>query len=74
MSVQVVQDLQEMNFGYWEGLTADEIQQKYERRQIHPHHVYIRSVSFTLLLNVIFYNHGALNNQDLYTNKGNTAR
>ncbi|KAF1084494.1 Phosphoserine phosphatase 1 [Sporotomaculum syntrophicum] len=31
MSVQVMQDLQEMNFGYWEGLTAEEIQQKYDR-------------------------------------------
>ncbi len=29
--VQAVPDLQEMNFGYWEGLTAKEISQKYDR-------------------------------------------
>ncbi len=29
--VQAVPDLQEMNFGYWEGLTVEEIRQKYDR-------------------------------------------
>lgn len=29
--VQVVPDLQEMDFGYWEGLTVEEIRQKYNR-------------------------------------------
>ncbi len=29
--VKAVPDLQEMNFGYWEGLTVEEIRQKYDR-------------------------------------------
>ncbi|WP_347490923.1 alpha-ribazole phosphatase [Desulfoscipio sp. XC116] len=30
-SVQVVPDLQELNFGHWEGMTVEEIRRKYQR-------------------------------------------